>query len=70
MSFNVLVTERAERELNQTADWIARDAPDTANRWFNGFVTSIVSLADNPQRCGVARENHRFAFELRQLLYG
>ena len=70
MSFTVFVTKRAEQELHQAADWIARDSPETVNRWFNRFVSSILSLADNPQRCSVARENDLFPFELRQLLYG
>ncbi len=70
MSFEVLVTERASQELHQAADWIAKDAPETANRWFNGFVTAISTLDENPQRCSLARENRRFPFELRQLLYG
>ena len=70
MTFEVLVTERAEQELNQAADWIARDAPDTAEKWFNGFVEAIVSLSEHPERCGLARENDRFPFDLRQLLYG
>ena len=70
MSFDVLVTERAEQELNQAADWIARDAPDTAEKWFNGFVEALDSLGEHPERCGLARENGRFPFDLRQLLYG
>lgn len=70
MRFDVVVTRRAEQELNEAADWIARDAPDTAERWFNGFVEKIVSLGEHPERCGLARENERFPFELRQLLYG
>ncbi len=70
MSFDVLVTERAEQELNQAADWIARDAPDTAEKWFKQFVEAIISLGKNPERCGYARENDRFSFDLRQLLYG
>ena len=70
MSHEVLVTERAERELNQAANWIAETAPETAERWFNGFVQSILTLSSNPERCSLAAENKSFPFELRQLLYG
>ena len=70
MSLTVFVTERAEQELHQAADWIAKDAPEAANRWFNGFVNSLLSLSDNPLRCSRAREDNAFPFELRQLLYG
>ncbi len=30
----------------------------------------VRSLSQNPQRCGVARENDKFPFEVRELLYG
>jgi plasmid stabilization system protein ParE len=70
MTYHVLVTTRAERELNQATDWIAKNAPDTAERWFRGFVKAILTLEENPERCALARENPEFPFELRQLLYG
>jgi len=70
MSFDVLVTERAAQELNRAADWIAGDAPDTSEKWFNDFVEALVSLGEHPERCGLARENDHFPFDLRQLLYG
>ncbi len=52
MSFEVLVARRAEQELNQAADWIARSAPDTAEEW---FYRAIVSLGEheNPGACEV-----------------
>ena len=70
MSCDVLVTRQAEQELQEAADWIARDAPDTAEQWFGRFVEALLTLGENPQRCGLARENDQFPFELRQLLYG
>ena len=70
MTFDALVVKRAEQQLNHAVAWIARDAPDTAERWFNGFVEANLTLGENPDRCGLARENAAFAFDLRQLLYG
>ena len=69
-TYDVLVTKQAERDLNSAADWIARDAPDTAQRWFNGFVESLLTLEQFPERCALAREDPAFPFPLRQLLYG
>lgn len=70
MTYKVLISRRAQRELNQAADWIAKSAPETAERWFNKFVEALLTLRDNPHRCGFARENPSFPYELRQLLYG
>jgi len=70
MSYQVLITERAERELKDATDRIAEHAPETADRWFNGFIKALSTLGLNPQRCGLARENALFPYELRCLLYG
>ena len=70
MRYDVLITNRAERQLNEAADWIARSAPVAADRWFNGFVAAMLGLENNPERCGLAHESPNFPYELRQLLYG
>lgn len=70
MTYQVLLLARAERDLDEVTDWIARNAPQTAGRWFDGFVAALASLRENPRRCGLARENDAFPFELRRLLYG
>ena len=70
MSFRVEVSDRAARELREAAEWIAKDNPQAAERWFHGFVEAIESLAENPRGCGYAQEHRNFSFELRQLLYG
>jgi hypothetical protein len=35
-----------------------------------GFEDAIASLERSPDRCPIARENERFPYELRELLYG
>ncbi len=70
MSHRVVVSQRAERELDEAAAWIAQHAPETSRRWFWGFVEAMNSLQDNPTRCGLARENNIVTQEIRQILYG
>jgi plasmid stabilization system protein ParE len=55
MKYQVLVTERAKRELDEAASWISKRAPEAAARWFHGFVTALLTLKTNPERCGFAR---------------
>ena len=57
MTFAVLVTKQAKRELRDATNWIAKDAPTTAERWHDGFIESLETLSENPKRCGHAREN-------------
>lgn len=72
MNYDVVLSRQAERELNETADWIARQSasPAAAEQWFDGFINTLLSLERMPQRCGFAREHRRFPCELRQILYG
>jgi plasmid stabilization system protein ParE len=57
-------------ELRAAADWIAQRSPKAGEKWLNGFVNALLSLAKNPRRCGLARESKGFPSELRQLLFG
>jgi plasmid stabilization system protein ParE len=70
MTFTVTVSDRAEADLRAATEWIARNAPETAARWVNGFHRALRSLESNPRRCGHANEHQKVPFELRQLLYG
>ena len=49
MSFRVEVSDRATRELRESAEWIAKDNPQAAERWFQGFVEAIETLGKNPR---------------------
>lgn len=72
MDYDVVLSRQAERELNEAADGIAEQSasPAAAEKWFNGFIDTLMSLERLPQRCGFAREHERFPCELRQILYG
>ena len=41
-----------------------------AVRWYNGLVAKLLSLANDPTRCPLARKDHLFPFEVREVLYG
>ncbi|MEX2172133.1 MAG: type II toxin-antitoxin system RelE/ParE family toxin [Pirellulales bacterium] len=69
-TYRVELTPRAECELDEAANWIASSAPETAQRWYWGFISAMESLASYPRRCGLATEQSEFPYELRQLLYG
>jgi len=43
---------------------------DFAVRWYVGIMQAVRNLSLNPQQCGVAHENDRFPFEVRELLHG
>ena len=71
MSRRVILTEPAERELLEAAEWWARNrSVDQSTRWYEGFQDALATLRDNPDRRPLARENPKFPFELRELNYG
>ena len=70
MTREVLVTEKAERQLHAAADWYAEQNPHVADEWFAGISAAIIDLADNAERFGLARESETLGFELRERRYG
>jgi plasmid stabilization system protein ParE len=70
MKYRVEVSARALTEARQARDWMAREAPGRAARWYEGLLDKIETLGDQPTRCPLAPENDDFDIEIRQLLYG
>jgi plasmid stabilization system protein ParE len=70
MTYQVVVQASAQVEMEGAHEWIAERAPFTADRWYNGLLKAIRSLADNAERCALAPEDEFFPEEIRNLLYG
>jgi plasmid stabilization system protein ParE len=71
MSLPVILQREAEDQLVASARWWAEHrSAEQAERWYVGFLETIETLADNPERCPLARENAAFPYELRELHYG
>jgi plasmid stabilization system protein ParE len=70
MAFRVELSPEAVGELEQAYLWIREQAPKAADRWYNGLIDVLRSLADQPHRCPLAPENDAVDEEIRQLHYG
>ena len=71
MIFRVIITRRAERDMQGAASWWAIErSADQAKRWLSGLEKKLQSLAKSPGRCPLSAENGQFPFELRELHYG
>jgi plasmid stabilization system protein ParE len=70
MRYRVLVTVQAKTNLRDYYLRAAVNAPATADRWLARFENALQSLADHPQRCGIAPENDAVEPTIRQLLFG
>ena len=67
---DVFLTDRAVQQLNDAADWYAKQNPQVADEWFNGIIDAIDDIGSDPQRFAPARENDSVPFELRERRYG
>ena len=71
MTYRVLMSRRADGEIEAAADWWAsHQSPAQAARWYAGFSAAIDSLSENPERCPLAQENGIVPYEIRNLYYG
>jgi plasmid stabilization system protein ParE len=71
MTYRVLLTDNARRDLEAACNWWARNRSHSqAQRWYAGFAAAIRSLARNPGKCPPAQESERLPYQLRQLNYG
>lgn len=70
MNLPVVLTRTAEQQLWSATDWYAARDPELGERWFRGIHEAIKSLAENPERFGLAHENDDLPVGLREMLYG
>lgn len=70
MTYTVIISPTAERELEQAYEWLVALTPQHGPLWYNDLLDAILSLDSNPTRCPVARESKNLGAEIRQLLVG
>jgi plasmid stabilization system protein ParE len=72
MKYEVVLSGRAERELNEATAWYVRrsQSDEIGRRWHEGFVELIEGLCVAPERHSLAHESSEFPFELREVHYG
>lgn len=71
MTFNVVVTEQAAREIETAAAWWATErSVEQAECWYAGIRQAIKTLDKHPDRCPKAAEDGAFPYALRELHCG
>ena len=71
MKYHIEISSIAELEADRAFLRLSQlISPTKASQWYSGLLKAIESLSQMPKRCPLARENHHFSQEIRQLLYG
>lgn len=69
MSFCVISLGRADRDLVGIARWLFKRSAAGASRWLQAFEEAKEKLKHNPLHYGLAPEDERVDFELRQIFF-
>ena len=71
MTLPVIIQPQAEADLHRNVQWWAEHHDvEQAFRWYDGIHAAIATLAENPDRFVLARENAKSDQELRELHFG
>ncbi len=69
MSYTVRLTTRAAADVRSIFYYIVERSPQGAANWNDAYEAAIERLENRPLLCGLAAENERFDFEMRQILF-
>jgi plasmid stabilization system protein ParE len=70
MAFEVRITARAEQDAEEVLRYLEQQSAAASERWHSALTGAMESLAQYPERCGLAPEADELGFDLRQLLLG
>jgi toxin ParE1/3/4 len=68
--YRVRITAAGQRDLKSIHDYIALNAPRTADAWMGELDRQIQTLEQFPMRCAVIPEATELGREYRHLIYG
>lgn len=69
MSFRVLFTPEASRNLTSILSWLSEQSPQGVSRWYDEFWRTIRRLESNPEQFGSADEAQGLGLDIRQALF-
>jgi plasmid stabilization system protein ParE len=69
MTFLVIVTDEARRNVNSIRQWIAERSPQGASSWTEAYRSALNKLSVDPLRPALAPESREFDIDLRQLFF-
>ena len=72
MKHQLKITDEAADLLRSIARWYAETSQslEISTAWYDGFIRKLEMLEQNPRLGGLAPEDGKFDFELRELCYG
>ena len=69
MAFRVVVTQKAQLDIDEHTQYIAEDSPTAAARWKAELQDLILSLDEMPSRFSIIPESERLKLPYRSALH-
>jgi len=69
MAFDIELSRRAEIDIYETIDYIARDSAESSRKWFDGLFSELEHLRELPERFALIPEAADIGRELRSFHY-
>ena len=69
MSYELVIVEPAEFDVDYIYRFIAERSPRGATSWYQAFEKCLARIVDQPFSCSLAPENSKFTFELRHAIF-
>jgi plasmid stabilization system protein ParE len=70
VKYRLVYQPQAAEELDRAIEWSFSHYPTQAVKWCGEFLSAIETLASDPDRHPLARENGQFEETVRQLVFG
>ena len=71
MNYRVAISANARADIHEVTRWLEKErSAALAESWLEGLYRALKALETHPERCPLAMENDKFAFEIRELLHG
>ena len=69
MKYSVVVLPAAENDLNRILLWLNERSPSGAVTWLFRWEEVVRTLADDPDRCGLAPESEQHPIAIHQVIF-
>lgn len=69
MNYKLIVSDRAERDVDKHYLWLAKRTSTGGGRWYSKYCVTLESIRVAPERDPIARESRKFAYVIRERLF-
>ena len=70
MTYEEIVSQSAQNDLDAAYEWLVAETPQHAPVWYNGILDAMASLRSEPNRCPIPPNQNAVPEVIRQMICG